>query len=72
MINYEIVAEEVVKTLVGSVGLILAVPITIFLAIWAVKKNETTNPPNLQTDYCLECLNYDSQIKSPDKQTLPS
>lgn len=32
VINYEIIAEEVVRTLVGSIGLILAVPITTFLA----------------------------------------
>lgn len=32
VINYEIVAEEIVRTLVGSIGLILAVPITTFLA----------------------------------------
>ena len=33
MINYEIVAEEIVRTLVGSIGLILAVPITTYLAV---------------------------------------
>lgn len=32
VINYEIVAEEIVRTLVGSIGLVLAVPITTFLA----------------------------------------
>lgn len=32
VINYEIIAEEVVRTLVGSIGLILAVPITTILA----------------------------------------
>ncbi|MFH1289685.1 MAG: YibE/F family protein [Patescibacteria group bacterium] len=32
IINYQIVAEEVVRTLVGSIGLVLAVPITTFLA----------------------------------------
>ncbi len=32
VINYEIIAEEVVRTLVGSIGLILAVPITTFIA----------------------------------------
>jgi uncharacterized membrane protein len=32
VINYEIIADEVVRTLVGSVGLILAVPITTFVA----------------------------------------
>jgi len=32
ILNYEILAEEIVRTLVGSIGLILAVPITTFLA----------------------------------------
>jgi uncharacterized membrane protein len=33
LLNYEMIAEEIVKTLVGSSGLILAVPITTFLAV---------------------------------------
>lgn len=32
IINYEIVADEIVRTLVGSIGLILAVPITSYTA----------------------------------------
>jgi len=32
VINYEIIAEEIVRTLVGSIGLVLAVPITTLLA----------------------------------------
>jgi len=32
VINYEIIADEIVRTLVGSIGLILAVPITTFIA----------------------------------------
>ncbi|MBL7159861.1 YibE/F family protein [Candidatus Microgenomates bacterium] len=32
VVNYEIVAEEIIRILVGSIGLILAVPITTFLA----------------------------------------
>lgn len=38
VINYEIVANEVVRTLVGSIGLILAVPITTYIAAVALKK----------------------------------
>lgn len=38
LINYEIVAEEIVRTLTGSVGLILAVPITTLLAAWRFKQ----------------------------------
>lgn len=32
VINYEIIADEIVRTLVGSIGIILAVPITTFMA----------------------------------------
>ena len=38
IINYEIIADEVVRTLVGSIGLILAVPITTFIASLAAEK----------------------------------
>ncbi len=39
IINYQIVAEEVVRTLVGSIGLVFAVPITTFLAVRFKFKN---------------------------------
>ncbi len=38
VINYEIIADEVVRTLVGSIGLILAVPITTYIAVQTSKK----------------------------------
>lgn len=48
VVNYEIIAEEIVRTLVGSIGLILAVPITTAIAcLWVTKnqnKNEQINP----------------------------
>ncbi len=37
IINYEIVADEVVRTLVGSIGLVLAVPITTLIAVIVVE-----------------------------------
>jgi uncharacterized membrane protein len=40
IVNYEIIADEVVRTMVGSIGLILAVPITTFIATLAIKKND--------------------------------
>lgn len=40
IVNYEIIAEEVVRTLVGSIGLILAVPITTFIAAIATNKRK--------------------------------
>jgi hypothetical protein len=35
--NSEVVATEIVRTLVGSLGLIVAVPVTTWLAVWAVR-----------------------------------
>ncbi len=32
VVNYEIIASEIIRTLVGSIGLIVAVPITTFIA----------------------------------------
>lgn len=40
IINYEFLAEEIVRTLVGSIGLILAVPITTFIASIVAESNE--------------------------------
>jgi uncharacterized membrane protein len=41
LVNYEIIADEVVRTLVGSIGLILAVPITTLLASWFVGSGDS-------------------------------
>ena len=41
VLNREIFATEIVRTLIGSIGLVLAVPITTLLAVWIlVKKSE--------------------------------
>ena len=37
-LNNELIAEEVVRTLVGSLGLVLAVPLTTALAAYWVEK----------------------------------
>ncbi len=39
IINYEFLAEEIIRTLIGSIGLILAVPITTFIAVNWIRKN---------------------------------
>ncbi len=39
IINSELIAEEIVRTLAGSIGLIFAVPITILLAVFMVKRS---------------------------------
>lgn len=39
VINNEIIATEIVRTLAGSIGLMMAVPISTYLAVWAFKKD---------------------------------
>lgn len=40
LINYSFIAEEIVRTLVGSLALTVAVPLTTLLAIWLRPKNQ--------------------------------
>lgn len=40
IVNYESISEEIVRTLIASTGLILAVPITTFLAAYIYKKSK--------------------------------
>ena len=46
--NGETVATEIVRTLVGSIGLVAAVPLTTWLAVWAVRgaDHHRTTPEN--------------------------
>jgi uncharacterized membrane protein len=46
--NSESIVEEVIRTLCGSIGLILAVPLTTLLAAWVAKL--TIKPQNLHTE----------------------
>ncbi|KKP69744.1 hypothetical protein A2X44_04700 [candidate division CPR3 bacterium GWF2_35_18] len=39
LINYEPIATEIIRTLVGSIGLIMAVPITTLISIYFMKRN---------------------------------
>ena len=41
IINYEFMAEEIVRTLIGSIGLIMAVPITTILAAFFIGKGNS-------------------------------
>jgi uncharacterized membrane protein len=43
IINYEFLAEEIVRTLVGGIGLVLAVPITTLIAVIIFNKNKHIN-----------------------------
>ncbi len=40
ILNFELITTEIVRTLVGSIGLILAVPITTYLACYFVKRTK--------------------------------
>jgi len=40
VINYEMIAEEIVRTLVGSIGLVIAVPITTAIAAYIYKRGK--------------------------------
>jgi len=40
IVNYEIIADEIVRTLVGSIGLVLSVPITTFVATLIASKKK--------------------------------
>jgi uncharacterized membrane protein len=46
-INREIFATEIIRTLIGSIGLVLAVPITTLLAVWIVVKVKESASPEL-------------------------
>lgn len=39
VVNNEAIATEIVRTMTGSIGLILSVPIATALAVWWFKKN---------------------------------
>lgn len=45
VINSEFIAEEIVRTLIGSIALILAVPITTYLATYLTKKWGASSDP---------------------------
>lgn len=44
LVNYEIVAEEITRSLLGSIGLMLAVPLTTAIAVyWSSKKSSSVS-----------------------------
>jgi uncharacterized membrane protein len=54
VVNYEFIAQEIVRTLVGCVGLVLAVPITTVLAAYLLHDEPVTNRgegPSLDVDF---------------------
>lgn len=51
IINQEIFATEIIRTVVGSIGLILTVPITTFLAVYMLKGYKGKILPNSHTGH---------------------
>lgn len=46
IVNREVFATEIIRILIGSIGLVLAVPITTLLAVLMLIKNQNKNLPN--------------------------
>jgi uncharacterized membrane protein len=38
MINLDLIATEIVRSLAGTIGLVLTIPITAFIAVWMNRK----------------------------------
>ncbi|MCC7522525.1 YibE/F family protein [Candidatus Uhrbacteria bacterium] len=45
-INFDSVADEIVRSLAGTIGLVFTVPITALLAAWAVRQGPLTETPD--------------------------
>jgi len=46
-INRELFATEIIRTLIGSIGLVLTVPITTLIAVYILVKNKKTDNPEV-------------------------
>lgn len=47
LLNYEMLLVEVIQAIVGSIGILLSVPITVFFSAWAfLNKKKTSKEPN--------------------------
>jgi uncharacterized membrane protein len=52
LVNQEVIASEILRIVVGSIGLILAVPLTTVMAAWYFKDKKPENPEGyLCSDY---------------------
>ena len=49
ILNSELVAIEIVRTLVGSLGIVAAVPLTTLIAVWLTSRNGTAGPAQAST-----------------------
>ncbi len=52
LVNQEVIASEILRIMVGSIGLVLAVPLTTAMAAWYFKDKKVENPEgHLCTDF---------------------
>ena len=58
-LNEEIIAVEVVRTLIGSVGIVMTVPITTAIAVWLLTRPSTRARPARR-----------SRTDQPDRTTI--
>jgi uncharacterized membrane protein len=67
--NREIFATEIVRTMIGSIGLILAVPITTFVAVWLLmrmKKNNVSQEKLQKEQEALEHAGHPVLLKTTE------
>jgi uncharacterized membrane protein len=56
LINQEVIAAEILRIIVGSIGLVLAVPITTLMAAWYFKDKKAEE---VDVHICADCHNID-------------
>lgn len=49
-LNREIFATEIIRTMVGSIGLVIAVPITTFISVLILMRNKDNKKPNITAE----------------------
>lgn len=49
VMNFEMIVVEVIQAIVGSIGILLAVPVTVFFAAWIFNKKEPLMPAEEQS-----------------------
>ncbi len=50
LLNYEMIVVEIIQAIAGSIGILLAVPITVVFAAWIFNKEDSINLPETDSD----------------------
>jgi len=72
VLNTEIVAEEVVRTLVGSIGLVASVPITTALASYVVASRRERGAPRLRRERTVRRPRHEREWRTFDEDDIGS